>query len=45
MDKNKILIADAISYLGKFITKELANKGNDHIHKIFNNFAYDSLIR
>tara|TARA_B100000900_G_scaffold44597_1_gene33181 strand:- start:435 stop:1298 length:864 start_codon:yes stop_codon:yes gene_type:complete len=29
MDKNKILIAGASGYLGKFITKELVNKGND----------------
>ena len=29
MDKEKILIAGATGYLGKFITKELVNKGND----------------
>ena len=29
MDKDKILIAGATGYLGKFITKELVNKGND----------------
>ena len=29
MDKNKILIAGATGYLGKFITKELVKKGND----------------
>ena len=29
MNKGKILIAGASGYLGKFITKELVNKGND----------------